>query len=58
MDEKGQGSLEYLLIIAGALLVAAIVTFLLFSTASPATNRLGETQQKFFNRIDKTLNQA
>jgi len=33
MDEKGQGALEYLLLIAGAVLVAAIVIYLL-STVS------------------------
>ena len=33
MDEYGQGALEYLLLIAGAVLVAAVVIYLLGSMA-------------------------
>ncbi len=33
MDEKGQGALEYLLLIAGAVLVAAVVIYLLSTMA-------------------------
>jgi len=35
MNKKGQGALEYLLIIGGAVLVAAIVISLMLSTATP-----------------------
>jgi len=52
MDERGQGALEYLLLIAAALLVAAAVTWILFQTASPTTNKIGGTTNKFFNALN------
>tara|TARA_Y100000310_G_C20637292_1_gene791880 strand:+ start:1691 stop:1855 length:165 start_codon:yes stop_codon:yes gene_type:complete len=45
-EEKAQGSLEYLLIIAGAIFVAAVVGLFLKSIPGQTENRLNqETQQ-------------
>jgi len=48
MDEKGQGALEYLLLIAGALLVAAVVIFLL-------SRIVGDTEGKVTDKLDTGL---
>ncbi len=48
MDEKGQGALEYLLLIAGALLVAAVVIYLL-------SNIVGDTEGKVTDKLDEGL---
>ncbi|HLC36149.1 MAG TPA: class III signal peptide-containing protein [archaeon] len=66
MDEKGQGSLEYLLIIGGAILVAAIVVFLLTQqtqtgkgTVESIQNQQSTGFERFENRITEiegTLN--
>ncbi len=38
MDNRGQGALEYLLLIGGAVLIAAVVISLLVSMAGQGTN--------------------
>ena len=42
MNTKGQGALEYLLIIGGAVLVAAIVIALISSTTGPVQSRTNQ----------------
>ena len=38
MDNRGQGALEYLLLLGGAVLIAAVVISLLFSLGTTGTN--------------------
>ena len=40
MDSRGQGALEYLLLIAGAILVAAVILWLLSSQTSSTGNTI------------------
>lgn len=48
MDSRGQGALEYLLIITGALVVAAVVISLLYSTAEPTSNKVNEATENLW----------
>ena len=48
MNTKGQGALEYLLIIGGAVLVAGIVIALIMSAASPVQ---ANTNQQILNSL-------
>ena len=50
MDNKGQGALEYLLLIGGAVLIAAIVIVIL--------NSLGTTGTETTNAAAVTVNSA
>ncbi|PIN85021.1 MAG: hypothetical protein COV47_04435 [Candidatus Diapherotrites archaeon CG11_big_fil_rev_8_21_14_0_20_37_9] len=43
MDRKGQGALEYLLLIGGAVLIAVIVISLLLNISSTSTDETGIT---------------
>ena len=52
MDERAQGALEYLLLIAGAILVAVIVVYLLTTTATPAKNKVNEATNQLFNVLN------
>ncbi len=49
MDNKAQGALEYLLLIGGAVLIAAIVIVILTSLAGPGktTNALGRYNNEY-----------
>jgi len=40
MDEKGQGALEYLLLIAGAILVVAVVLYVLGGILTPTKHTI------------------
>jgi len=42
MDEKGQGALEYLLLIGGAVLVAVVVIVLIISLAGDTGNAVNQ----------------
>ncbi|MFH1696426.1 MAG: class III signal peptide-containing protein [Candidatus Diapherotrites archaeon] len=42
MDEKGQGALEYLLLIGGAVLVAVVVIVLIISLAGDTGDTVNE----------------
>ncbi|MDO8626985.1 MAG: hypothetical protein Q7K42_00835 [Candidatus Diapherotrites archaeon] len=44
--------MEYLLIIAGALLVAAVVTFLLLSSSTPTKDKITNTTNKLFDVLN------
>lgn len=52
MDEKGQGALEYLLLIGGAVLVAVIVIVLLVSLSGSMGNAANNTTEKAINYIE------
>ena len=52
MDSKGQGALEYLLLIGAAVLIAAVVIVLLTSSASSGKNSINQSQGTY----DDSLN--
>ena len=52
MDNKAQGALEYLILIAGAIIVAAIVITILGQTATPTAHKINETTNNIFNILD------
>ena len=46
MLNKGQGSLEYLLIVGGAIAVAAIVIYLVLTSTGKSNTTIGETERR------------
>ncbi|MDD4983307.1 MAG: class III signal peptide-containing protein [Candidatus ainarchaeum sp.] len=52
-DTKGQGALEYLLIIGAAILLAAIVIGVLIKTSGNAKDDINDTQQVYDDQINK-----
>jgi len=52
LDEKAQGSLEYLLLIGGAIIIALVVYVVLSSVSQPAKNKINETTNRFFNMLN------
>ncbi len=56
MDEKGQGALEYLLLIAGAVLVAAVVIYLLSTMAGEGKTDAGTAQDKVGEGLEELEN--
>jgi uncharacterized protein (UPF0333 family) len=52
-DKKGQGALEYLLIIGAAILLAAIVIGVLIKTSSSAKDDINDTQKVYDDQVDK-----
>ena len=58
MDSKGQGALEYLLLIGGAVLIAAVVISLLVSLGGAQQNTAraaGETAGEQINALNELL---
>lgn len=51
MDEKAQGAIEYLLILAGALLVAALVLGLMASMSGQGKNAANNSVDFVINNI-------
>lgn len=51
MDNRGQGALEYLLLIGGAVLIATIVLLIIISTS-------GQTNEIVSNNLDQFQNQV
>jgi len=49
MDSKAQGSLEYLLLIAGAVVVAAIVIIVMGNIFTPTSHRVNESLNEFLH---------
>ena len=52
MDERGQGALEYLLLIGGAVLVAAVVISLLSSLVHTQKNAAAEAAHRISNQYN------
>lgn len=52
MDFKGQGAVEYLLLIGGAILLAALVLALLGILGGSSATRANDKLNTFFNAID------
>jgi len=51
MEEKAQGSLEYLLLVAGAIIVAAVVLVLLSGMLSPTKHATENKLHSFLHQI-------
>jgi len=51
MDNKGQGALEYLLLLGGAVLIAAVVITLLFGIGGEGQALTNEAAQNAFAQI-------
>ncbi len=51
MDNKAQGALEYLLIIAGAVIVAAIVIVVMTDVTKPVANKTTCTLHNWLNSL-------
>ncbi|MFA4907101.1 MAG: class III signal peptide-containing protein [archaeon] len=56
MDSKAQGALEYLLLIGGAVLIAAVVITLLTSSASKGKSQATNSQNKYGNSLNNLSN--
>jgi len=57
MDCRGQGSLEYLLLIGGAVLVAAIVIGILVTQSTSSANVIGIGSNKFQQGLNAIENE-
>jgi uncharacterized protein (UPF0333 family) len=55
INQKAQGSIEYLLIIGAAILVAVIVVVLLVSTSSTNRNVATQSEEQYSRFIDSTI---
>ena len=53
--KKGQGALEYLLIIGGVLVIAVVVITLIMSTGRSNTDKVNESEQQHSQLIDSTI---
>ncbi|MFH0970910.1 MAG: class III signal peptide-containing protein [Candidatus Diapherotrites archaeon] len=51
MDNRGQGALEYLLLIGGAVLIATIVLLIIIGSANQTDNIIDENLNTFKNNI-------
>ncbi len=52
MDNNGQGALEYLLLIGGALLLVAIILALLGTFSGQGKNQANEGLNQFYNKVN------
>lgn len=52
MDNKAQGALEYLILIAGAIVVAAVVIVILTQTAGPTTHKINQVTEHIFHTLN------
>jgi uncharacterized protein (UPF0333 family) len=53
MDEKAQGSLEYLLILAAILAIAAVVITVMMNLVTPAGHAVHTGGEQVFNAINE-----
>ncbi|MBI4053597.1 MAG: class III signal peptide-containing protein [Candidatus Diapherotrites archaeon] len=58
MDSKGQGALEYLLLIGAAVLIAAVVIILLTSSASSGKGSIENSQGTYNSSLANLGNVA
>lgn len=54
-SKKGQGALEYLLIIGGVLVIAVVVITLIMSTGRSNTDKVNQSEQQHTQLIDSTI---
>lgn len=54
-SKKGQGALEYLLILGGVLVIAVVVITLIMSTGRSNTDKVNESEQQHSLLIDSTI---
>jgi len=55
LNKKGQGAIEYLLIIAGVIIVAIIVIFIIVSTGSTSRDNVDASQNQLNNITDSAI---
>ena len=55
MNSKGQGALEYLLIIGGAIVVAVIAVSIIISLSNRNSGNVSEQNQQFETFVDNTI---
>ncbi|MBU0662796.1 class III signal peptide-containing protein [Candidatus Micrarchaeota archaeon] len=58
MDEKGQGALEYLLLIGGAVLVAVVVIVLIISLADQTADTVNTGVEGGLNKMGEAYTNA
>lgn len=51
MDSKGQGALEYLLLIGGAVLIATIVLLIIISTSASTNNIISDNLGEYGQHV-------
>lgn len=55
LNKKGQGALEYLLIIGGVIIIAIIVIFIIVSTGSSSRENVDSSQEKMNTVTDNAV---
>ena len=55
MDSKGQGALEYLLLIGGAVLIATIVLVVIVTSTTSANGIVGNQANAFNNQLQHRI---
>jgi hypothetical protein len=55
LNKKGQGALEYLLIIGGVIIIAIIVIFIIISTSGSSRDTVDSSQEKMNNITDSAI---
>lgn len=56
MDHKGQGALEYLLLIGGAVLIATIVLLIIIGSTNSTNNIINGNLNTFTHALDNAAN--
>ncbi len=56
MDNKGQGALEYLLLIGGAVLIATIVLLIIIGSTNSTNNIINGNLNTFQNQLNQAAN--
>ena len=56
MDHKGQGALEYLLLIGGAVLIATIVLLIIIGSTGSTNNIINGNLNTFTHALDNAAN--
>lgn len=54
-SKKGQGAIEYLIILGGVLVIAVVVITLIMSTGRSNTDKVNESEQQHSQLIDSTI---
>ncbi len=55
LNRKGQGALEYLLVIAGVILIAIIVIYIIVTSGSSSRDKVDDSYQKVNNLTDSAI---
>ena len=55
MDSRGQGALEYLLLIGGAVLIATIVLLIIIGTSGSTNTIIGDNLNTYQHKLGNTV---